>query len=125
MAKQMIATVIIFLIMVGAGLAELFVVKHNFGILQEQLEYTYTLAQEEKLTEQDFLVAYESWQEKREKVEFFLNHTDFAEINYRMSECLAYTKNKKYDEAMAYMQVLIDICKHLPHQITPTPEHIF
>ena len=111
--------------MIGAGLAEVFVVKHNFGILQKQLEHTYTLAQEEKLTEDDFLVVYDSWQEKREKVEFFLNHTDFAEMNYRMSECLAYVKNQKYEEAMAYMQVLIDICKHLPHQITPTPEHIF
>ena len=125
MTKQMIATGIIFLIMIGAGIAEIFVIKNNFGILQNQLEHTYALAQEEKLTEDEFLVVYESWQEKREKVEFFLNHTDFAEINYRMSECLAYVKNKKYDEAMAYMQVLIDICKHLPHQIIPTPEHIF
>ena len=125
MAKQMIATVIIFLIMIGADLAEVFVVKNNFEILQNQLEHTYTLAQQEKLTTDDFLVAYDSWKEKREKVEFFLNHTDLAEINYRMSECLAYVKNKKYDEAMAYMQVLIDICKHLPHQIIPTPEHIF
>ena len=121
----MIATVIIFLIMVGAGLAELFVVKHNFGILQNQLEHTYLLAQQHTIDQDDFEIVYESWQEKREKVEFFLNHTDFAEMNYRMSECLAYVKNQKYEEAMAYMQVLIDICKHLPHQITPTPEHIF
>ncbi len=125
MAKQMIATVIIFLIMIGAGLAEVFVVKHNFEILQNQLEHTYTLAQQKTLEDDDFLVVYKSWKEKRERVEYFLNHTDLAEINYRMSECMAYVKNKKYDEAMAYMQVLIDICKHLPHQIIPTPEHIF
>ena len=125
MIKQTIATIAIFLIMIGAGFAELFVVKNNFDNLREKLEYTYALAEKQTLTTDEFFEVYDTWQNTREKVEFFLNHTDFAEMNYRMSECLAYVKSKKYDEAMAYMQVLIDICKHLPHQIEPTPEHIF
>lgn len=125
MVKQMIATVIIFVVMLGAGFAELFVVQHNFDNLKTQLEHNYTLAENQTITEKDFVVVYNSWKETREKVEFFLNHTDLGELNYRMSECLAYVKNKKYEEAMAYMQVLIDICEHLPHQIVPTPEHIF
>ncbi|MBE5748049.1 MAG: DUF4363 family protein [Clostridiales bacterium] len=125
MVKQMIAAIIIFAVMLGAGFAELFVVKSNFDNLKTQLEHNYTLAENKTITEKDFDVVYNSWKETREKVEFFLNHTDLAELNYRMSECLSYVKNKKYDEAMAYMQVLIDICEHLPHQIVPTPEHIF
>ena len=125
MIKQMIATVIIFVVMLGAGFAELFVVKTNFDNLKTQLEHNYALAENQTITENDFAMVYNNWKKTREKVEFFLNHTDLGELNYRMSECLAYVKNKKYEEAMAYMQVLIDICEHLPHQIVPTPEHIF
>jgi len=61
MVKQMIAAIIIFAVMLGAGFAELFVVKSNFDNLKTQLEHNYTLAENKTITEKDFDVVYNSW----------------------------------------------------------------
>ena len=73
MVKQMIAAIIIFAVMLGAGFAELFVVQNNFDNLKTQLEHNYALAENQTITEKDFEVTYNNWKETREKVEFFLN----------------------------------------------------
>jgi len=124
MVKQMIATIAIFIAMIGAGVFELFSIKNNFASLQRSLENIYTLAEQEVLSEEEYMQVWNEWEETREHIEFFLNHTDFSEINFRMSECYSYVKNKDYDSAMAHIGVLIELTKLIPHQIEPTPEHI-
>ena len=75
MVKQMIAAIIIFAVMLGAGFAELFVVQNNFDNLKTQLEHNYALAENQTITEKDFEVVYSSWKETRE-----LSHVRMFEL---------------------------------------------
>lgn len=124
MIKQVIATVAIFLALLGAGFAEIFVIKSDFAALEQELTQAYAAAREETLTESQFEDIRDDWKVKRERVEFFLNHLDFTEVDFRMAECGAYVKQRDFASAGAQLEVLIELTRHIPHMLMPTPEHV-
>lgn len=124
MKKQIIATVVIFLMLVGFGLTEVFVVKDNFVRLETRLTEMYDKAENETLTEEEYNAVWEDWKNRREHIEFFLNHMDFTEMDLRMAECRSYVRQGDYDAAQAQIGVLIELTHHIPHMLIPTPEHI-
>ncbi len=124
MAKQIIVTTLIFLALVGAGLTEIFVVNNHFTALEEQLVAAYEKAENKTLTEQEYDIIWDDWKNRRECVEYFLNHLDFTEMDFRMAECHAYVAQQDFDSAQAQLDVLIELSRHIPHMLIPTPEHI-
>ena len=124
MVKQIVAAAVIFLLLVGLGLTEMFVVRDNFSALEKEFTEMAVKIQEETLTEEEYNLIWEDWKKRRETVEFFLNHTDFAEMDFRMAECHAYIKQGNYQDAAAQADVLTELTRHIPDLLIPTPEHI-
>lgn len=124
MVKQMIAAAIIFVFLIGLGITEMFIIRDNFAALQKEFEEMSVKIESETLTEQEYNDVWQDWKNRRETVEYFLNHTDFAEMDFRMSECHAYIRQGNYADAAAQVDVLIELTKHIPHMLIPTPEHI-
>lgn len=124
MAKQIVATTLFFLALVGAGLAEIFIVKNNFAVLETQLVEAYEKAEDKTLTAQEYDKVWDEWKNRRECIEYFLNHLDFTEMDFRMAECHAYVAQQDFDSAQAQLDVLIELSRHIPHMLIPTPEHI-
>ena len=124
MVKQIVAAAVIFLLLVGLGLTEMFVVRDNFSALEKEFTEMAVKIQEETLTEEEYNLIWKDWKNRRETVEFFLNHADFAEMDFRMAECHAYIKQGNYQDAAAQVDVLAELARHIPHLLIPTPEHI-
>ena len=124
MAKQIVATTLFFLALVGAGIAEIFIVKNNFAVLETQLVEAYEKAEDKTLTAQEYDKVWDEWKNRRECIEYFLNHLDFTEMDFRMAECHAYVAQQDFDSAQAQLDVLIELSRHIPHMLIPTPEHI-
>ena len=124
MTKRIVITTLIFLALIGAGLTEIFVVKNHFATLEKQLVAAYEKAENKTLTEQEYDKIWNDWKNRREGVEYFLNHLDFTEMDFRMAECHAYVAQQDFDSAQAQLDVLIELSRHIPHMLIPTPEHI-
>ena len=85
MVKQIVAAAVIFLLLVGLGLTEMFVVRDNFSALEKEFTEMAVKIQEETLTEEEYNLIWKDWKNRRETVEFFLNHADFAEMDLALT----------------------------------------
>ena len=124
MIKQFLATLFIMLVLIAAGLTEIFVMQNNFGQFGDRLSDCYEKAVSETLTEKEFDELDKYWINLRENIEFFINHQDFTEVDLRMAECKVYVAEKNFQSAAVQIGVIIEMTKHIPHTLLPTPEHI-
>ena len=122
--KQFLATLFIMLVLIAAGLTEIFVMQNNFGQFGDRLSECYEKAVSETLTEKEFDELDKYWINLRENIEFFINHQDFTEVDLRMAECKVYVAEKNFQSAAVQIGVIIEMTKHIPHTLLPTPEHI-
>ena len=61
MVKQIVAAAVIFLLLVGLGLTEMFVVRDNFSALEKEFTEMAVKIQEETLTEEEYNLIWEDW----------------------------------------------------------------
>ncbi len=124
MTKQIFTVVVLLCLLVGGGFWETDYVKRAFCELETELDWLIDLTEREAITETDFRQVKENWYRIREKIEFFLNHTDIIEFDYRMAECESCVKYRKFQPAHAQLFVMKELSRHIPHMITPSIEHI-
>ena len=124
MTKQIVTIALLLFLLIGGGFWETDHVSRSFAELETQLEELIELTEREEITEADFRQVKENWYRIRENVEFFINHTDIIEFDYRMAECESCVKYREYQLIHAQLSVMKELSRHIPHMITPSLEHI-
>lgn len=88
------------------------------GEVQEKLELN-------TATEDDILAVQNFWIAKKKSLHAYIPHTEIKEVDLWISECVTYTKYKKYDDAEAKIEVVKELCEQIPKSFLIKFENIF
>lgn len=124
MPKRLIIALVVLLVLVLAGTAELLVLQSYYTELHDMCSHISTslLNGYVDIEQYDSMVAY--WHRVCSFSELCLPHTDIWEINARIYECRANIVAQEYTQAYANMAVLLELILYIPHNALPTVSHI-
>ncbi len=124
MPKRLIIALVVLLVLVLVGTAELLVLQSYYAELYDMCSNISTALLDEKVELElyDNMVAY--WHRVCSFSELCLPHTDIWEINARIAECRANIVALEYTQAYANMAVLLELIEYIPSNALPTVSHI-
>lgn len=125
MVRTLASIFIALALLLGVSFYEIYYVDKKFGEFSEQVETLYEKVENKTATRQDAEAVRTSWNKKKESLHIWVPHTDISYIDYWLSEGLGLIYTEKYDEALSKLEVIIEICEHIPGTYTFSWENIF
>lgn len=125
MMKTLITMLLAIFLLFGAIVFEQKVTNNTFNEF-----YHLTCITQEKLSKENPSVCdgdglFYFWLENKKKLQVWIPHAEIKEIDLWVSECVAYTKLGKFDEASAKLDVLKTLSKQIPRTFSFYIENLF
>lgn len=114
MVKSIYSIVIAVLILVFAGICEQIYLKKTFDCLREDFTVAYQKIESEKATVDDAEAIKSRWLAQKKKLHFFISHNDIKEMDFWLSEAVAYLKLGNIEESISKMEVAINLTEQIP-----------
>lgn len=64
------------------------------------------------------------WNEKKRSLHIWVSHTSIENVDYQLNEALGYLYEKKFDDALPKIEVLIEITNRIPLIYSVRPENV-
>ena len=125
MIKSIFTTLIAIFILIGASIWENKQISNTFNTFYNFLEQSEEKLKSENASPLDVKILEDFWLDKKRSLHVWIPHNDIKEIDLWVSECVAYTKAKKYDEAVCKIEVLKLLAKQVPNTFILKLENIF
>jgi len=125
MIKSIFTTLIAILVLIGASIWESKQINNTFDTFYDFLEQSEQKLKSESASPLDLKVLEDFWLDKKRSLHVWIPHNDIKEIDLWVSECVAYTEAKKYDEAICKIEVLKVLAKQVPNTFILKLENIF
>ena len=125
MVKSIISIVIALALLISGAFIEQHLVKHEFGLFQDILTEMYEKIEKEECNKEDALSVQKWWVKKKESLHIYIPHNDIREIDYWLAETVSLVYTNDFDDALSKVEVLIEICEHIPDTYNLRLENIF
>lgn len=125
MVKSIISVIVATALIAAGAYLENANLKKSFDqIINATDEITRKL--EEKSAEvEDILSLQKLWIEKKRALHVYIPHAEIKELDLWISECVTYVKFEKYDEAIAKLEVVKELCEQIPKTFAVKWENLF
>jgi len=94
-------------------------------MFHEILTELYEKVDNNEANREDALSVQKWWLNKKESLHIYIPHNDIKEIDYWLAETVSLIYTKGYDEALSKVEVLLEICEHLPDTFSLKMQNIF
>lgn len=125
MVKSIITTVCAILILACGAAYEQHYVFRAFDDLKEQAEIMIDKELSKTATYEDASFVRNRWMREKRKMCAFVSHNDIKELDMWLSEGVAFTKEKNFDEAATKYIVIANLCESIPRGYLIKFENIF
>ena len=120
MVKSIISAVVGFIILITASLIEQNVVTKTFNEFNNKLTTLQMKTENEIATETDALIVQEFWIEKKKTLHVIIPHNEIKEIDLWISEAVCLIKTENYLDALAKLEVAIELVEQIPKTFSVT-----
>ena len=86
----------------------------TFKTFSEALVSLYNKAEDQTATYEDGVAVRTYWKDKKRTLHVWIPHTSIENVDYQLNEALGYLYEKKYDDALPKIEVLIEMAKKSP-----------
>ena len=114
MVKSIISALVTLALFVCASIGEQAYLKKNFTEFKEEAAVLYDKIENETATADDALSLQKFWIRKKESLHIFVPHSEIKEIDLWIAESVTLIKNKKYDDALSKIDVVIELVEQIP-----------
>lgn len=114
MVKSIISAVVTLALFAFASIGEQAYLKKNFCEFKEEAVILYDKIEAETATADDALALQKFWIRKKESLHIFVPHTEIKEIDLWIAESVTLIKNKKFDDALSKIDVVIELVEQIP-----------
>lgn len=125
MRKTLLTTLLAVFLFASSCYLEQLYVKKTFKEFLQIIEITRLKLEGENPALQEVNGLEIFWLENKKKLHAVIPHNDIKEIDLWVSECNAYAKIKKYDEALCKLVVLKTLAEQIPRTFILRFENIF
>jgi hypothetical protein len=114
MVKSIITLLIALSLLIGGAFYEQHLVKRDFELFEEILTELYEKIEKQECNKDDALSVQKWWIKKKESLHIYIPHNDIKEIDYWLAECVSLVYTNDYNDALSKVEVLLEICEHIP-----------
>ena len=124
MVKALVSALVSLLIIVGASVFEQTYLNKSFKEFENIVKITYDKVENKTAVKEDVLNAQNMWVEKKKTLHIFIPHNDIKEIDLWVSEAVTLVENKKWDDALSKLEVVLEIIEQIPKTYSLRVENI-
>lgn len=125
MVKTIVSIVISAALLFFISIFERFRVNAIFGEFGERLVALYEKTEENEAAFCDGESVRAFWTEKRKELHVWVTHTSIENVDYQLNEAIGYLYEKKYEDALPKIEVLIEMTKKIPASYAFRFENVF
>ena len=124
MKKTIISIIIVFIIVFAGATYENDFVKRQFVELNITFTALYEKIDEQSANSQDVLAVQKNWFDKKRYLHAFIPHGEIKEIDLWIAEAITLVRDKKWEDALSKVKVLIVLAEQIPHSFSISWENI-
>lgn len=125
MVKNIVTALVALALIVGGAWLEQASVQREFTAFDTVLETLYEKTEQHTANKEDVLSVQKWWVKKKDSLHAYLPHNDIKEIDHWLSEAVSLVKTGEYDLALSKIEVLRELCEHIPGTFAIKFENIF
>ena len=114
MVKSIISAIIGFLILIGASIVENTVIEKSFNSFNDKLILLQQKLKDETATKRDAEEVQSYWIEQKQILHILIPHNEIKEIDLWLAESVGLIETKTYDDALAKIEVAIELVEQIP-----------
>lgn len=125
MVKSIISVIIASALIAVGGIYENFSLRKTFDEMISCVdEISVKLVECDAVTD-DITSLQKLWLTNKKSLHAYIPHTEIKELDLWISECVAYVKLNKYDEALSKLEVVKELCEQIPKTFLIRFENLF
>ncbi|MBR5439817.1 MAG: DUF4363 family protein [Clostridia bacterium] len=125
MVRSFISAIIVIAILFSISIGEQYLLRKNFGEFKESAVCVYKKIEDETAVKEDVLSLQKQWLQKKETLHLFIPHNDIKEVELWIAEACTLVENKEFLDALAKIDVVIELSEQIPKMYTFAPQNIF
>ncbi len=125
MVRSLISALVAIGILLGVSFGEQYLLKKCFGEFKESAVIVYKKIEEETAVKEDVLSLQKQWLQKKETLHLFIPHNDIKEVELWIAEACTLVEYEEFIEALAKIDVVIELSEQIPKMYVFAPQNIF
>ncbi len=125
MFRTILSVIISFGIIFGLSFYEIYYVRDTFRCFHEILDSLYQKTESHLATYEDGTAVRSYWEEEKKTLHIWLPHTMLQEVDYHLDEAIGYLYNDDFSNALAQLEVAIELSEEIPRSYSLKPANIF
>lgn len=125
MVKTLVSILISFAVIFGISAYEIYSVGKIFDTFSDALIALYEKTEEQTATYEDGKAVRTYWKDKKQALHVWIPHTSIENVDYQLNEAIGYLYEKKYDDALPKIEVLIEMAEKIPKAYSFSFENVF
>ena len=114
MVKSIISAILGLLILIGASIVENKVVENSFNNFGNRLQILKTKIESETAVKNDAIEVQNYWIKEKQILHVLIPHNEIKEIDLWLAESVSLIETKTYDDALAKIEVAIELVEQIP-----------
>jgi hypothetical protein len=125
MVKTIISIIAVVCLLVTFSVYEQLFVSKQFDEFHGVLQTLYVKIEDTTASSDDVYAVQKNWLDKKRFLHAFIPHNEIKEIDLWLSEAVTLVGNKKWEDALSKIEVLIELSEQIPKTFLLTVENIF
>ncbi len=125
MIRTIVSIIISIGIIFGLSFYEIRYVQKTFLYFHDILDSLYQKTESHNATYEDGTAVRSYWEEEKQTLHIWLPHTMLQEVDYHLDEAIGYLYNDDYANALAQLEVAIELSEEIPRSYALIPQNIF
>ena len=124
MVKALITALCSLAIIISASFLEQYYLNNTFKEFERAVSITYEKTENHTAVKDDVLNIQNLWVEKKKSLHIFIPHNDIREIDLWVSEAVTLVENKKWEDALSKLEVVLEMIEQIPKTYSLKVENI-
>ena len=124
MVKALITALCSLALIIGASFLEQYYLNSTFSEFERATYITYEKTENHTAVKDDVLSIQNLWVEKKKSLHIFIPHNDIREIDLWISEAVTLVENKKWEDALSKLEVVLEMVEQIPKTYSLKLENI-
>lgn len=125
MVKTIISIIAVVCLLITFSVYEQLFVNRQFKEFNGVLQTLYVKIEDNTASSDDVYAVQKNWLDKKRFLHAFIPHNEIKEIDLWLSEAVTLVGNKKWEDALSKIEVLIELSEQIPKTFSLTFENIF
>lgn len=125
MIRTIASIILSFALIFGLSYYEIAYVQKTFGCFREILDSLYQKTESKLATQEDGFAVRHYWEEQKHTLHVWLPHTMLQEVDYHLDEAIGYLYHDDFPNALAQLEVTLELSKEIPRSYALKLQNIF